>query len=167
MTSLKRRLKSKNGFYPMSSRSLARICFDGCRSMSHGTYLVSVLPPWICFFYIFHGCFSYMVVFGDVGSTAGVTVGAGAAGAVFGALSASFNPFPALNFGTITSGIWIFSFGACGLTPIRAFRVLDMKAPNPAIFTSPPDRKVDVTTSTNASTTASACCLLRPHFSDK
>jgi len=38
--------------------------------------------------------------------------------------SESLSALPALNFGTVTGGMVIFSLGFCGLTPILPARVL-------------------------------------------
>src|SRR5262245_41104674 len=97
---------------------------------------------------------------------------AGALGAALGALppdedlplSASFKPLPALNLGTVTEGIWIFSVGFWGFTPVRPLRVLAMNAPKPAMFTSPPFCRVSVTVVTKVSTMSSACFFVTPHL---
>lgn len=98
----------------------------------------------------------------------GVTTRASGAGAADGpALSASFNPFPGLNFATVTEGICMGSFGFCGFTPMRPLRVLAIKAPKPAMFNSPPFWRVSVTMRTNSSTTSSACFLLMLQVSER
>jgi hypothetical protein len=81
-------------------------------------------------------------------------------------LRASFRPLPALNFGTMTGGIWIFSVGLCGLTPTRPARVLALNAPNPAIFTSPPFCRVVVTMSTRVAIISSTSFFEAPTFSE-
>lgn len=82
-------------------------------------------------------------------------------------LRASFSPFPGLNFGVVTSAIWIFSVRFRGLTPIRALRIFGIKAPNPAMLTSPPFWSVVVTIATNDPIRSSACFFVMPVFSDR
>src|SRR3972149_4197021 len=71
--------------------------------------------------------------------------------------SASFNVLPALNFGTVTAGIWIFSCGFWGLTPILASRRFEEKVPKPVMVTSPPLLMVEVMISTKPLTAPSDC----------
>ena len=53
---------------------------------------------------------------------------------------------PALNFGTLLAGIWIFS-PVWGFTPWRAPRSLTENFPKPVKLTSPPRLRVSSTTS--------------------
>ena len=81
--------------------------------------------------------------------TGGVTgVAAGGTVALF---KASFNAFPALNLGTFTAAILIFSVGFCGFTPIRAALIFARNVPKPVRVISPPAFSVVVTDSKNDS----------------
>src|SRR3989339_1794867 len=77
----------------------------------------------------------------------------------------SFSAFPALNFGTVTGGICIFSLGFWGLTPVRPARVFALNAPKPAIVTEPSCCSVVMTVSTNAASISSASLFETPTFS--